>query len=342
MRILAVDDDELVLEILSDALAVNGHTNVVGMSSGDSALELMTALSGDADRKNADFDCILLDIQMPGTDGIEVCRRIRKMPQYLRTPIIMITSLSSRDFVTRAFSAGATDYVTKPFDELELKSRIMQAEELMLEQQRRLEHFLQFSRDASGIAPQGDPNFLAPVPVRDVTECVDYRVLENYYLRLSEGKRDLYAAIALRPMDAAQVFEKLKEDLFSQFLRLLAEAVQREFEDSKTLFSHIGSGILVFVVERKSKGFSSALPVRVRETMQSTIEFAGIDLQFGKFVVPSHRAEHTQNAVYGAVLDLTSGDPAEQNASVLSQFQGLVRKYNFQVPSPKRNNKPVS
>ena len=61
---------------------------------------------------------------MPELDGIELCKIVRLMPKYQTTPIIMITAMSEKSYIDNAFLAGATDYVTKPFDKMELVTRI--------------------------------------------------------------------------------------------------------------------------------------------------------------------------------------------------------------------------
>ncbi|KKL11123.1 hypothetical protein LCGC14_2548980, partial [marine sediment metagenome] len=122
MKILAVDDDSLLLELMQITLNGAGFNDVTLAQSADEALQ---CIAGSV----VPFECILLDIQMPGTDGIELCARIRKMHQYRNTPILMITAMTERTFVERAFAAGANDYVSKPFDPFELVTRLRLAGE---------------------------------------------------------------------------------------------------------------------------------------------------------------------------------------------------------------------
>ena len=121
MKILAVDDDEIMLELLSTATLAAGYDDVTTASSGVEALQIL--------KKSTDtFDCFLLDVKMPGMDGIELCDEIRKHQNYDKTPIIMITGATETESAERAFEAGATDYVAKPFDIFELGHRIKIAE----------------------------------------------------------------------------------------------------------------------------------------------------------------------------------------------------------------------
>jgi len=126
MKILAVDDDRILLHLLEGILASADYDEVHNCESAERALELIAT-----ERKP--FSCFLLDIQMPGMDGIELCRRIRDFPQHADTPILMLTSMSEKSYIDRAFSAGASDYLTKPLDATEIIVRLGVAEQLMKE-----------------------------------------------------------------------------------------------------------------------------------------------------------------------------------------------------------------
>jgi sigma-B regulation protein RsbU (phosphoserine phosphatase) len=69
-------------------------------------------------------DLVLLDICMPGLDGYEVCRRLRQMPETAEVPIMFLSSLEEVHDKTHGFEAGANDYLTKPFEMLEVKARV--------------------------------------------------------------------------------------------------------------------------------------------------------------------------------------------------------------------------
>jgi two-component system, sensor histidine kinase and response regulator len=69
-------------------------------------------------------DAILLDVMMPGIDGIEVCKRIKAMPQWQAVPIIMVTALDDKADLARCLAAGADDFVSKPINGVELRARV--------------------------------------------------------------------------------------------------------------------------------------------------------------------------------------------------------------------------
>jgi CheY-like chemotaxis protein len=112
-RILVVDDEELNRSLLQGLLASLGYTPE-SASDGFQALEKL----------NAGFDLVLMDVMMPGMDGIEVVRRIRENRELYDIPIIMVTVLYDRDTRLRAVQAGANDFIAKPIDILEVSVRI--------------------------------------------------------------------------------------------------------------------------------------------------------------------------------------------------------------------------
>ncbi|MBD2250623.1 hybrid sensor histidine kinase/response regulator [Nostoc parmelioides] len=69
-------------------------------------------------------DLILLDVMMPGMDGIEVCQRIKAMPQWQSVPIIMVTALTAKEDLARCLKSGADDFISKPINALELRARL--------------------------------------------------------------------------------------------------------------------------------------------------------------------------------------------------------------------------
>jgi two-component system response regulator ResD len=109
--ILVVDDEERIRRLLRMYLEKEGYT-IEEAEDGESALRLGT---------EQDFDLILLDLMLPGMDGIEVCERIRQLKS---TPIIMLTAKGEEINRVQGFEAGADDYVIKPFSPREVIYRV--------------------------------------------------------------------------------------------------------------------------------------------------------------------------------------------------------------------------
>ncbi|MFK5998233.1 MAG: response regulator [Rhodobacterales bacterium] len=124
MKILVVDDDHLALSILRLYLADAGYYDVTVCEAPEAALALIE--NGDVE-----FGCFFFDIMMPFIHGIDLCKRVRNIQKYKETPIIMLTGISGKSDIDEAFSAGATDYVTKPFTMTEIGARVRIAENLV-------------------------------------------------------------------------------------------------------------------------------------------------------------------------------------------------------------------
>ena len=136
MNILMIDDSEDARDIAEAMLLTAGYRDVATV---DSAAEAYAKLGvgGPATDPAAAVDLLLLDIVMPEIDGIEACARIRSDPRYSDMPIIMVTLLAERESLANAFVAGATDYITKPVNRIELLARVRSALKLKSELDRR-------------------------------------------------------------------------------------------------------------------------------------------------------------------------------------------------------------
>lgn len=115
MRIVVIEDDADLREILRIALARSGYDDVVFAADGLKGLELVM------DERPA---LVLLDIMLPKMDGYEVCRCIRASDRAGRVPIIMLTAKSDEEDIVKGLDLGANDYVTKPFSRAVLLARI--------------------------------------------------------------------------------------------------------------------------------------------------------------------------------------------------------------------------
>jgi phosphoserine phosphatase RsbU/P len=135
MRILIVDDNEDGRDIAEATLLSAGYSDLYTAASAWEALKILDI--GRTTDVPPNVDLILLDIVMPEMDGIEACARIRNDARHVDVPIIMVTSLDDMDSLGNAFVAGATDYVTKPINRVELSARVRAALKLKAEFDRR-------------------------------------------------------------------------------------------------------------------------------------------------------------------------------------------------------------
>jgi DNA-binding response OmpR family regulator len=115
MRILIVEDESSMAELLRKGLEEEHHS-VISAGDGLSALDIASS---------TDLDVILLDVMLPGLDGIEVARRLRGRNN--NTPVVMLTARDSVPDIVRGLDVGADDYLIKPFSFVELLARLRSA-----------------------------------------------------------------------------------------------------------------------------------------------------------------------------------------------------------------------
>jgi len=113
-NILIVDDVANNIQIIANILEKENYQTAYAMS-GEAALEQVQGFA---------YDLILLDIMMPGTDGYDTCRLLKKNPRTIETPVIFITAKKDIENVVKGFEIGAVDYITKPFRPAELLARV--------------------------------------------------------------------------------------------------------------------------------------------------------------------------------------------------------------------------
>jgi DNA-binding response OmpR family regulator len=112
MKILIIEDEPKVVTFLRQGLEESGFEVDVAFD----------GILGEKLASKREYDCIILDIIIPGINGIEVCRKIRQ--KNIDTPLLMLTALGTTDDKLEGFDAGADDYLVKPFDFKELVARI--------------------------------------------------------------------------------------------------------------------------------------------------------------------------------------------------------------------------
>lgn len=114
-RVLVVDDDPVILEVLRIMLNLE-DLEVTSATDGERALELLA--------EGPVPDVVVCDVMMPGTDGLEVCRRVKADDRTAWVPVILLTARDRDEDRTAGLAAGCDAYLTKPFSPLELIDRI--------------------------------------------------------------------------------------------------------------------------------------------------------------------------------------------------------------------------
>lgn len=115
MKLLLVDDNPSNLFMLGKLAQSSGIADVQSFRDPLQALE---------EARRAQFDLVIVDYMMPGMDGLTLIREVRRLPDYIDVPIVMVTTVDQREICYAALEAGATDFLTKPVDMAEAKARL--------------------------------------------------------------------------------------------------------------------------------------------------------------------------------------------------------------------------
>ena len=195
LKVLVVDDTPSAVQLLIETLSTEQY-NVLTATTGPECLEV-------AARETPDV--ILLDVMLPGMSGFDVCQQLRELPTLSDITIIMLTALDDRRARLSAFSAGADDFLTKPFDRVELRLRLRGIARLnrfrrLLEQHRAYEDLARLSPDGilsldgDGRILFGNPSSAAMVgvvggrPFASLFHHDDQSRVEDYRAKVMSGR----------------------------------------------------------------------------------------------------------------------------------------------------------
>lgn len=193
MVILIVDDSRDEQELLSSRLRAAGYESLLVADSGEAALGILGQV--EAGQRTAEVDLILMDIMLPGVDGLDACRRITTTERLQDIPIIVITAKTGEQDLLAAFASGAMDYIRKPVNSVELVARVSSAltlraerimrkarEQELLMRTQELEHALREVKVLRGFIP------ICANCKRVRTDTGDWQRLEDYIQKHSEAE----------------------------------------------------------------------------------------------------------------------------------------------------------
>ncbi len=240
MKILAVDDDPVIRDLLQVILAEDGQHVVTFAESGWAALDHIT-------RSDEAFDVLLLDIEMPGMDGVTLCHKVRVLPSYVHTPIVMLTAKSDVDSIESAFSAGANDYITKPFDIKSIVTKIEIARR-MLQEVPRLGHLTQ---PGSSAAPAGVHAFAPEDQLRlcGVDQHTDAFSLGNYLFTMERHRIAETSVFAAQLLPFQQIYEEGRTDTVLMALTEAWKGITASINNRRLLGAYLGAGTFICISE---------------------------------------------------------------------------------------------
>ncbi|WP_432679657.1 response regulator [Nioella aestuarii] len=247
MRILVADDDGAILELLSIALEVLGFDSVTLARDGAEALDIVRS-------SKAEFDCFLLDIQMPRMDGIELCASIRARPEYRSTPIVMLTAMSDRKYIERSLAAGATDYVTKPFEIMDLKARLnsaTQAYKLAQEGRAMTERLHALADD---LVHRNGVELGDTFDIEDVPGYLNFDKFKGLVKDFGECGMRHAEFVVLQISDVASIYNACGPAGYFNFICDISDAISEVVTQDGFLFSYVGNGAFVVFDPRSRQG----------------------------------------------------------------------------------------
>lgn len=241
MKILAADDDPIILELLAQILSVVGQHELITATNAAEALKIIGQGGTEA------FDCFLLDIHMLGMDGVELAGHIRKTAGYAFTPIVMLTARSEKRYIDRAFAAGATDYITKPFDLTEFATRIRITEELVLSRKAHIGAPQPAGRKLKLTQAADIVDLRSPFTVQGVDGVIDHTAMENYVAQLSRSSLfgSTVFAFSLRKSEA--YCDALRATDFRFLIADVAKVIADALSNQHYLMSYAGNGTFLCI-----------------------------------------------------------------------------------------------
>jgi len=250
MSILIVDDSPPVLKLLQSMLERAGYADTRCADCGEAALQILGV--DPAATTNTAIDCILLDIVMPGMNGIETCRLIKEHPEYHDTPVIMVTIRDEAETLRDAFAAGAHDYITKPVRELELVARLKAAISLRQEIKSRKEREAELIRTSEELAKAN--KMLAELTITDDLTKVGNRryfsgCLEHEWRRSFREASPL--GVILVALDRFHEFNELQgPKKAEQCLKLIAQILQGALRRTTDILSRYNDGVFAILLPK--------------------------------------------------------------------------------------------
>lgn len=286
MKILLVDDDPLILELVPLMAAKLGYDNVTTVPSAERAWQLLNT-------DNVIYDCLLFDIVMPGMDGVELCGLTRTIASYRRAPIIMLTLMAGQSYIDRAFKAGATDYVTKPVDIVELGARLRMADEVVTARQNAtVENILCGPRPLK--ATRAHPfNFDDEIEISGFKKLVSHEALGNYLAQLSRAGLRGSQVIAVTMDQSVAIYARGSPDEFDYAVYETADAICEAFKTNDFLAAYTGSGIFVVAMAQGSGPLSRDIEREIQYLLdEKDLEYddgspLDITVSVGSPVIPS-------------------------------------------------------
>ena len=318
--ILVADDDATTRTVLSKMLENDGY-RVITADRGEKCLFLAL---------EKDVDGFLIDIKMPGLSGIEICRRLRSQERYKVTPIIFITSMDEASNMQEVFDAGATDFLTKPANQVILSARLrshLQKVDFYLENERIREYANRYisTRTQRMVEAYAITGTLPAPELHNV--CVMFTDIRGFTSLSHE-------------VELSELF-----DVLSRHLGMQVEIV---YEHGGYIDKFGGDGLMAIFDSDDMAVEACRAALKVIETSEQFVKIAGkytlsvgIGIHYGQVLIGNIGSkEHLDYSAIGEAVNLASrlcqsAEPMHINVSVeLMELTKDDKSFQFTAPTP--------
>lgn len=231
MRILIVDDCKTTSLYHAGILKQAGYPDSVIADGYDEAMAILAA----SKQSNTLIDLILMDVSMPGTDGIAATLTIKSQYDYEDIPVIMVTSHGEEDVLDRAFAAGASDFIVKPVGKVELRARIRSALQLRREMMKRHLRERELERLARELERMSNRDGLTGIANR---RCFDDMLVQEW---VRNGRQDAPIGLLMIDIDHFKSYnDALGHVVGDGCLRAVAEVIESTLHRPGDLVARYG------------------------------------------------------------------------------------------------------
>lgn len=259
MRILVAEDDVISRRILVASLRQWGHEVVVA-EDGDEAWRILQAQSAPS--------LAILDWMMPGMDGIEICRRVRKEIPNTSIYIILLTAISRKEGLVEGLEAGADDYVTKPFDRHELRVRLQAASRIVELQESLRQRVCEL--EAAIVERQQAEEALRKVSLTDhLTGLYNHRGFFNlaeHHARMARRTKERSLLIYGDMDGLKEINDTLGHNKGSEAIAALADILRRTFRDGD-IVARLGGDEFAILAPNLGLGNSTRIVQRLQRNL---------------------------------------------------------------------------
>jgi len=280
VNLLVAEDDPVNLLLIQGVLDPLGH-QITAAESGEQAREQM---------RERTFDLFIFDVMMPDVDGFTLCRECRADPRHRDVPILFLTALSSKNDLIKAFEAGATDFVSKPFHSTELQYRVkvhLQQRTLQLTMEKTLNalnlQMLQVDRqqyelevkekllsEANRLLAEANRSLLEFASKDSLTGLLNRRKGWDFMNYEEERSRRTRRPIGVALMDLDKfktINDNFGHETGDEVLKIASQCLAKNLRGSDILIRWGGEEFLMVFPETDAEGLASAAE-KVRQTVE--------------------------------------------------------------------------